>query len=65
MATTTQTPAQPGAYKLRDAAKYCGGIHPETLRRMVKRGLIKPCRAARHLLFTRVELDRFLAEASK
>ena len=59
---STSTPVQPGAYKLRDAAKYCGGVHPETLRRAVARGLLKPSRANRHLIFTKVALDEYLAK---
>ena len=35
-------------------------ITPKTLRDLVKRGLIKPNRATRHLLFPISELDRFL-----
>ena len=58
---SNKNPVQPGAYKLRDAAKYCGGIHPETLRRAVKRGLLKPSRATRHLLFSRAALDELLS----
>ncbi len=62
--STAEMPVLPGAYKLRDAAKYCGGIHPETLRRAMKRGLLKGSRATRHLLFTRAELDRFLNDTA-
>ena len=52
---------QPGAYKLPGAAAYLGGLNLETVRRLVKRGLLKPCRGTRHMLFSKVELDRFLA----
>jgi excisionase family DNA binding protein len=53
-------PPQPGAFKLKPAATYLSVSEP-TLRRLVGRGLIKPNRALRHLLFTKSELDRFLA----
>jgi hypothetical protein len=55
---TTQPPV--GAYKLKPAAQYIGGLSVPTMHRLIQRGLLKPCRATRHLLFTRVELDRFL-----
>ena len=58
---THHEPVQPGGYKLRDAAKYCGGIHPETLRRAVKRGVLRPSRITRHLLFSKAALDEFLS----
>ena len=50
-----------GALKLKDAAKYLGGVSTITVRRLVERGLLKPNRALRHLLFPISELDRFLA----
>jgi excisionase family DNA binding protein len=50
-----------GALKLKDAAKYLGGVSPITVRRLIKRGLIKPNRALRHLLIPVAELDRFVA----
>ncbi len=49
-----------GAFKLKAAAKYLGGISAPTMRRIVARGLLKPNRSLRHLLFSREELDRFL-----
>jgi Helix-turn-helix domain len=48
--------------KLKDAAKYLGGISPISVRRLVDRGLIKPNRSLRHLLFPIAELDRYLRE---
>lgn len=51
-----------GALKLKDAAKYLGGVSIITVRRLIDRGLIKPNRALRHLLIPVSELDRFLAE---
>ncbi len=50
-----------GALKLKDAAKYLGGISTITVRRLIDRGLIKPCRTLRHLLIPISELDRFIA----
>ncbi len=49
-----------GAFKLKAAAKYLGGIAPPTMYRLIERGLLKPNRSLRHLLFSREELDRFL-----
>jgi len=52
--------APKGALKLKDAADYLGGVSPITLRRLIKRGLIKPNRALRHVLIPIAELDRFI-----
>jgi excisionase family DNA binding protein len=54
-------PATRGALKLREAAKYLGGVSQITVRRLIERGLIKPNRSLRHLLIPVSELDRFLA----
>ena len=50
-----------GALKIKDAAEYLGGVSTITVRRLIKRGLIKPNRALRHLLIPIAELDRFVA----
>jgi hypothetical protein len=50
-----------GALKIKDAGRYLGGVAPITVRRLIKRGLIKPNRALRHILIPVAELDRFLA----
>jgi hypothetical protein len=55
----TTAPVQ-GALKLREARQYLGGLSVPTMHRLIKRGLLKPCRATRHLLFQISELDRFL-----
>ena len=56
-----KTPRAPiGALKLKDAADYLGGVSTITVRRLIKRGLIKPNRALRHVLIPIVELDRFI-----
>ena len=70
MNTTTdkQHSTQPtvqGALKLKDAAKYLGGVSQITVRRLIERGLIKPNRALRHLLIPISELNRFLAEGQR
>ncbi len=57
---TSHTQTTQGALKLKDAAKYLGGISQISLRRLIERGLIKPNRALRHLLIPVSELDRFL-----
>jgi hypothetical protein len=48
------------ALKIKDAAHYLGGVAPVTVRRLIKRGLLKPNRALRHVLIPISELDRFL-----
>jgi excisionase family DNA binding protein len=58
MKTTTQPPQPKGALKLRDAADYLSLSVP-TIHRLIRRGLLKPNRATRHVLLSRVELDRF------
>jgi len=56
-------PAQTvGALKLKPAAQYLGGLSVPTMHRLIHRGLLRPNRALRHLLFSREELDRFLRE---
>jgi excisionase family DNA binding protein len=49
----------PRALKLKQAAEYLG-VSPVSIRRLIKRGLIKPNRALRHTLIPIAELDRFL-----
>ena len=51
-----------GALKLKPAAQYLGGLSVPTMHRLICRGLLRPNRALRHLLFSREELDRFLRE---
>jgi hypothetical protein len=53
------TAIAPRALKLKDAASYLS-ISPASLRRLIKRGLIKPNLALRHYLVPVSELDRFL-----
>jgi excisionase family DNA binding protein len=48
-----------GALKLKPAADYLSLSKP-TIYRLVARGLLKPNRATRHLLFPITELERFL-----
>jgi len=50
-----------GALKIKDAARYLGGVSTITVRRLIARGLIKPNRALRHILIAVPELERFLA----
>jgi excisionase family DNA binding protein len=51
-----------GALKLKPAAQYLGGLSVPTMHRLIRRGLLRPNRMLRHLLFSREELDRFLQE---
>jgi len=49
-----------GALKIKDAAKYLGGISTITVRRLIKRGLLRPNLALRHILIPVTELEAFL-----
>jgi excisionase family DNA binding protein len=60
--TADKQRALQGALKLKDAAKYLGGVSIITVRRLIDRGLLKPNRSLRHILIPIAELDRFLAE---
>jgi len=60
-ASNSSSIQQRGALKLRAAARYLS-VSPITVRRLVERGLLRPNRATRHLLFPLRELDRFLSE---
>ena len=51
-----------GAFKLTEARQYLGGISVPTMHRLIDRGLLKPNRSMRHLLFPIAELDRFLRD---
>jgi len=51
-----------GGLKLKPAAQYLGGLSVPTMHRLIQRGLLRPNRALRHLLFPKSELDRFLRE---
>ncbi|MBA2435367.1 MAG: helix-turn-helix domain-containing protein [Chthoniobacterales bacterium] len=55
----TLSEPQPGALKLLPAARYLSLSAP-TMHRLIARGLLKPNRATRHLLFSMRELDRFI-----
>ena len=50
-----------GALNTRRACAYLD-ISVPTIHRLVKRGLIRPNRATRKLLFSVMELDRFLSK---
>jgi hypothetical protein len=59
MPNTAPAPTR-GALKLTEARQYLGGISIPTIHRLIHRGLLKPNRSLRHLLFPVKELDRFL-----
>jgi hypothetical protein len=59
VAPTTQAV---GALKLKPAAQYLGGLSVPTMHRLIKRGLLRPNKSTRHLLFPVGELDRFLKD---
>ena len=63
--TFAATPTQAeivGGLKLKPAAAYLGGLSVPTMHRLIARGLLRPNRSLRHLLFPKTELDRFLRE---
>jgi excisionase family DNA binding protein len=64
MQTTKEAP-EVGAFKIKGAAKYLGGVSQITVRRLIDRGLLKPCRGLRHILIPKAELDRFLTEGQQ
>ncbi len=51
-----------GGLKLKPAVAYLGGLSVPTMHRLIARGLLRPNRSLRHLLFSKSELDRFLRE---
>jgi hypothetical protein len=57
--TASATPR--GALKTVAAAEYLA-LTPLTVRKLMKRGLLRPNRATRHLLFPVAELERFLRD---
>jgi hypothetical protein len=52
-----------GALKLKEARQYLGGLSTPTIHRLMKRGLLRPNRALRHLIFPIAELNRFLRDS--
>jgi Helix-turn-helix domain len=54
-----------GTLKLIAACEYLGGISVTSLRRLIKRGLVRPNRSLRHILIPIGELDRFLREGEQ
>lgn len=67
MTTLIQVPevGQPPrlAYRLPEAANLIG-LSPRTIRRLVKRGLLRPSRASQRFIFSHKELTRFLEETT-
>jgi excisionase family DNA binding protein len=57
--TTTTKQTERGGVQIVDASLYLG-VSVMTVRRLVKRGLLRPNRATKRLLFPLKELDRFL-----
>ena len=51
-----------GALKVPDACSYLGGISKLSLYKLCERGMIRPSRGLRHLLFPVSELDRYLKD---
>ena len=47
------------AFKVSETAELLG-ISPTTVRRLIGRGALRPCRATRHVLIPSQEIDRFL-----
>lgn len=55
--------SSPLAYKLKDAAALLG-VSTISIRRAIRRGLIRPSRAFRHVIISADELKRFLNSTS-
>jgi len=55
-------PPDRAAYKLDESCQILGGISKMSIYRLVERGLLRPNRALRHLIFSREELMRFLRD---
>ena len=53
----------PLSYTLAEAASITG-FSKRTIRRFVKRGLLRPSKASRSYVFPRAELERFLKETT-
>lgn len=51
------------AYTLHEAAEALG-LSKRTIRRLVRRGLLRPSKAVQRFIFSRKELDRFLEETT-
>jgi len=62
MTKSKTAPSQGGALKMREARAFLGVLSVPTMHRLCERGLLRPCRAVRHLLFSRQELERFLRD---
>ncbi len=57
--TSDLPPTLRGGFQIHEAADYLG-MSTITVRRLVQRGLLKPNRKIRHLIFPVRELNRFL-----
>jgi len=55
----TQISEVRGGFKLKAAAHYLD-VSPMTIKRLIERGMLRPNKKLRHLLFSKSELDRFL-----
>lgn len=53
----------PISFTLAEASQVTG-LSKRTLRRLVKRGLLRPSRASQRFIFSRIELERFLKATS-
>ena len=62
--TEVQGAAPPRLAYTTEEASAMLGVHPVTLQRLVRRGLLHPARATRNFLFPSGELDRFLRDNS-
>ena len=52
----------PGAFKLKPAARYLGGLSVPTMHRLIRQGPVTSLSRMCDLLFSKAELDRFLSE---
>jgi DNA-directed RNA polymerase specialized sigma24 family protein len=59
----TNLPTQRKALKITETADTLG-VNPASIRRAIQRGMLRPCRAFRHVLISVEEIERFLRENS-
>ncbi len=64
-AQTGTAPLEPLAYNTQQTCLLLGGISTVTLWRLTVRGLIRPIKGVRHRLYSRREIERFIAVNTK
>ena len=65
MASNESAKASPALFKTASACHALGGIHPRTLARLEKRGLIRSVKLLRHKLYAREDIEALVQELRK